>query len=90
MFDLFRKKTAKEFMDEAKEAYIQPEEKKKEPSVSYYRLGLTSDNRVSLSMGYSEITMDVEGVNGLIATLIAFRDQLPQQEKEPEEEPTND
>ena len=81
MFNLFKKRTARQFVDEAKETYLQPkEEKKKEPAISYYRLGITSDNRVSLSMGYSEITMDAEGVNGLVATLIAFRDQLPKKE----------
>lgn len=49
---------------------------KKEPSTVYYRLGITSDNRVSLQVGYSEVTMNSVGVDNLIAQLEMFRDHI--------------
>lgn len=88
MFDFFRKRTAKEFIEEAKETYGVPEQKplwtcppepKEEPANTYYRLGLTDNNRVSLAMGYSEITMNRDGVTNMIKLLEAFRDQLSEE-----------
>ncbi len=83
MLNLFKKRSAKEFLEEAKETYVAPkqEEKKEKDPITYYRLGLTDNHRVSLSMGYSEITMNVAGVNNLIKQLELFRDQL--QEDQP-------
>lgn len=81
MFDFFRRKTAKEYMDEAKEKYTVPdvpEVKDKPPATTYYRIGFTSDNRVSLQMGYSEITMNKTGIENLIQQLAVFRDQIPE------------
>ena len=49
---------------------------KEEPATTFYRLGLTSDNRVSFQMGYSEITMNAAGVDNMIRQLAVFRDQL--------------
>lgn len=46
------------------------------PAHTYYRLGLTDNNRVSLTMGYSEVTFSADGVDNLIAQLEVFRDQL--------------
>ena len=48
----------------------------KKPAQTFYRLGLTDDNRVSLLMGYSEITMTARGVDNLIEQLELFRNQL--------------
>lgn len=78
MFNLFGKRTAKEFLEEAKETYTVPKEEKtkEQPSISYYRIGLTNDNRVSFTIRYDEITMSVQGVDDLIAQLQLFRDQL--------------
>jgi hypothetical protein len=50
--------------------------KPEKPTTTFYRLGLTDNNRVSLSMGYSEITMTTIGINNMIAQLEVFRDQL--------------
>jgi len=50
--------------------------KKEEPVTTYYRLGFTSNGRVSFQMGYSEITMNYAGVNDMIQQLEVFRDQL--------------
>jgi hypothetical protein len=52
---------------------VKPPEK---PATVFYRLGLTDNNRVAFSMGYSEITMNQAGVDNLIQQLQVFRNQL--------------
>ena len=54
---------------------------KEEPAKTYYRLGLTDNNRVSFQMGYSEITMNKEGVQNLIDQLTVFMNQLQEEEQ---------
>jgi hypothetical protein len=58
------------------------EYKPEKPATTYYRLGMTDNGRVSLQMGYSEITMNVAGVNNMIKQLEVFRDQLHNEEEE--------
>ncbi len=68
-----------------KSKVVEPEKKKedeKKPSHTYYHLGLTDDNRVSLSMGYSSISMNRNGVDTLIDLLNAFKEKLPKDEVE--------
>lgn len=50
------------------------------PSTVFYRLGVTDNNRVAFSMGYSEIIMTREGVQGMIDQLTFFRDQLTEED----------
>ena len=88
MFDFFRRKTAKEFVDEASNIYNLPKPKlvppipevtppkKEEPAKVYYRLGLTDNNRVAFSMGYSEITMNHAGCQQMIDQIKFFQSQL--------------
>ena len=59
--------------------YVEPPKEDK-PAITFYRLGVTNNNRVSLQMGYSEITMNAAGVNNLIRQLELFRDQLSEEE----------
>lgn len=59
---------------------VPPKEEK--PAITYYRLGITSNNRVSLSMGYSEITLNAAGIDNLIKQLELFRDQLQEEDDE--------
>jgi hypothetical protein len=59
---------------------VQPPAPKEEPVTTYYRLGITSNGRVSFQMGYSEITMNAGGINNMIAQLELFRDQILQYE----------
>jgi hypothetical protein len=83
MFDFFRRRTAKELIEEAKENYTVPTTPVPEkPATVYYRIGVTNNNRVSLQMGYSEVTMNREGVESLIKQLSVFRDQLLVEEQE--------
>lgn len=85
IFDFFTKKVVKEedsnvvdFPKEYKE-YIEPKEK---PATVFYRIGTTDNNRISFQMGYSEITMNKDGVNNLIRQLETFRDQLTDEDQE--------
>ena len=103
MFNLFgRKKTANDFVAEAKETYGVPEqkpmwtcppepepEKEKSPQI-FYRFGVTDNNRVAFSMGYSEITMNKEGCQNLIDQLTFFMNQLEEDNNVEETSDSND
>lgn len=85
MFDFFRRRTAEEFIEEAKEKYTVPPKPApapapEKPATTYYRLGLTDNNRVSFQMGYSEITMNQKGVDNMIKQLELFRDMIADEE----------
>lgn len=55
---------------------VQPPAPKEEPAKIYYRLGLTDNNRVAFSMGYSEITMNHAGCQQMIDQITFFQSQL--------------
>lgn len=88
MFDFFRRKTAKEYLDEVSNVYNLPKPKlvpaipeveppkKEDPAKIFYRLGLTDNNRVAFSMGYTEITMNRAGCQQMIDQLEFFMGQL--------------
>jgi hypothetical protein len=87
MFDFLRRRTAKEFVEEAREKYGLPEPKenpkmpevvppKEKNSTVFYRFGVTDNNRVAFSMGYSEITMNKAGCQQMIDQLTFFMNQL--------------
>lgn len=88
MFDWWKNKKDKDSnivpFPELKE-YTKPPEPEK-PAHTYYRLGITDNNRVSFQMGYSEITMNAAGVNNMIKQLEVFRDQLQEQTDEENDE----
>jgi hypothetical protein len=80
MFDLFKKnKMPKNVVPfpapkaVAPIPYIEPPKEKEKPAHTYYRLGLTDNNRVSFSMGYSEITMNAAGIDSMISLLETYR-----------------
>jgi hypothetical protein len=85
MFDFFKKRDYSNVVKfpEPKAVpdtpYVEPPELEK-PATTYYRLGMTSNNRVSLAMGYSEITMNTAGINNLIKQLEVFRDQIEEED----------
>jgi hypothetical protein len=98
MFDFFRRKTAQEFVDDASNVYNLPKPKavpptpavtppKEEPAKIFYRLGLTDNNRVAFSMGYSEITMNHAGCQQMIDQLVFFQSQLYDETDGPEDDP---
>ena len=80
MFNLFGKKDKEKenvvkFPELKSVPQVEPP-KKEEPAKIYYRLGLTDNNRVAFSMGYSEITMNKEGCQQMIDQLKFFQKQL--------------
>lgn len=94
MFDFFRRRTAKDYLEEASNVYNLPAPKlvppmpevetpKEEPAKIFYRIGQTDQSRVAFSMGQMEITMNREGCQQLIDQLTVFMNQL-------KEEPNNE
>lgn len=61
---------------ETTSGYTMPEEPKEKDPHTFYRLGITDNRRISFQMGYSEITMNYNGVNDMIKQLEVFRDQI--------------
>lgn len=83
MFDWFKKREYSNVVPFPKpEAvpYIEPPAEPEKPAHTYYRLGLTDNNRVSLAMGYSEITMNAAGVDSMIKLLETYRDLINEEE----------
>ena len=87
MFDLFkRNKMPKNVVpfpapkSVAPTPQAEPPKEKEKPVHTYYRLGLTDNNRVSFSMGYSEITMSAGGIDSMIKLLESYRDLLQKEE----------
>jgi hypothetical protein len=50
-----------------------------EPSRVFYRLGLTENNRVALSMYYGEVSMNQAGVQNLIDQLEFYKSMLKEE-----------
>jgi hypothetical protein len=75
-FDFFRRRTAKELMQQAEEQYVAPIPSPMEKA-PVYQIGKTEDGMVTLKMGYTTLTMTNGGVDQLIRILEAA--------KEPEE-----
>lgn len=55
--------------------YVTPPEPKIEPKV-YYTFGLTDDNRVTFTMGYTTLTMNEEGIQDLIDQLEFYKNRI--------------
>jgi hypothetical protein len=86
MFDMFKKKPSNVVPFPKQEeteygggggGYI-PEPKK--PAVTYYSLGMTSENRLELKMGHSTITMNHGGLRNFMDQLEVFSKQLAEYE----------
>jgi len=86
MFDFFKKRdysNVVKFPEQPKAVpYVEPPKEKEKPAHTYYRLGLTDNNRVSLAMGYSEITMTAAGVDSMIKLLETYRDMLHEEHED--------
>jgi len=78
MFDFFKKREYSNvvpFPEPKAVPYIEPLPTKPEPK-TYYTFGLTNDNRVSFTMGYTTLTMNEVGIQQLIDQLEFFQSQL--------------
>jgi hypothetical protein len=83
MFDLFKKnkmpKNVVPFPAPPPKLVEPPPEPKKAP-VTYYSLGMNSENRLEFKMGYSAISMNYGGVSNLIEQLEVYKKQLAEYE----------
>lgn len=61
--------------------YVEPPKETEKPATIFYRFGITDKNRLAFQMGYSEITMNKQGVQNLIDQLTFFMNQLPDEEQ---------
>jgi hypothetical protein len=59
-----------------------PEPEPEKPGRVFYRLGLTDNNRVAISMYYGELTMNGPGVQRLIDQLEFYKSQLTEDDDE--------
>ena len=85
MFDWFKKRdysNVVKFPEPKAVPYVEPPVEPEKPAHTFYRLGLTDNNRVSLVMGYSEITMNAAGVDSMIKLLETYRDMLHEETEE--------
>jgi hypothetical protein len=85
MFDWFKKSDYKNvvslpFPKPVIVPYVEPPAPKKE-SKTYYTFGLTDDNRLAFTMGYTTLTMNRPGVQDLIDQLEFFKNQLHEDEE---------
>jgi len=78
MFNFFKRP---DYQHTAKEIpsipYIEPQKSVPE---TYYTIGVTSDNRIAIQIGYSTLTVNRQGIENLIQQLSVFRDQLAKEE----------
>jgi len=85
MFDPFnRNKMPKNVVPfpttESVEPVEPPAPKEKDPT-TYYSIGHTDDNRVTLRMGYTTLTMNSAGVQNLIDQLELYQSQLHKEQE---------
>lgn len=77
MFDWFKKpdyaNVVPMFPDQV--PYIELPKQEKDPT-TYYTIGHTDDNRVTLRMGHTTLTMNYVGVQNLIDQLELYQSQL--------------
>jgi hypothetical protein len=80
MLDLFRKnkmpKNVVPFPAPKAVAPVEPPAPKEKDPTTYYSIGHTDDNRVTLRMGYTTLTMNSQGVQNLIDQLELYQQQL--------------
>ena len=82
MFDWFKKPEYSNVVKfpEIKTPYIEPPVPEKDPT-TYYSIGHTDDNRVTLRMGYTTLTMNYQGVQNLIDQLELYQSQLRKEDE---------
>lgn len=86
MFDWFKKSNYTNVVkfpdpkETPKMPYVVPPEPEKDPTV-YYTIGHTDDNRISIKMGYTTLTMNRTGVQHLIEILELYVSQLSEDDE---------
>ena len=82
MFDWFKKNEYSnviKFPEPVSVPHIEPKTPTTEPK-TYYTFGLTNDNRVSFTMGYTTLTMNDVGIEQLIEQLEFYKNQLREEQ----------
>jgi hypothetical protein len=64
--------------------YVGPSAAEKDPTI-YYTIGHTDDNRISIKMGYTTLTMNKLGIQHLIDQLELYKNQLHEEDDGDEE-----
>lgn len=82
MFDWLKGKDGGSNIVQFPEKTTAPPIPKEEPTKIFYRIGVADNNRLTLQLGYSEITMSKLGVKNLIEQLQTFLNQMPDEEKD--------
>ena len=78
MFDWFKKpdySNVVKFPDQV--PYVEPPKAEE----LHYSIGITSEDRIALKIGYTTLTMNRKGVEHLIQQLSVFRDQLDEEDE---------
>jgi len=79
IFDFFKKRDQSNVVKfPEKVPYIEPPKKEQEQ----YSIGITDDNRITLRIGYTTLTMNEEGVLNLIEALELFAKQTRKRDTE--------
>jgi hypothetical protein len=60
---------------------VDPPKAPEKPATTYYEIGHTTDNRVSIKMGYTTVTMNHQGVQNLIDQLALYQSQLREEQE---------
>jgi hypothetical protein len=60
---------------------VEPPKTPEKPATTYYEIGHTTDNRVSIKMGYTTVTMNHQGVQNLIDQLALYQSQLREEQE---------
>jgi len=78
IFDFFKKREHSNVLQfpETKVPYVEPPKKEQE----HYSIGITDDNRITLRIGYTTLTMNQQGAHNLIEQLELFARQLEKEE----------
>jgi hypothetical protein len=74
MFDWFR--TRRDY-----EMPVVPEVELPKKEQEHYSIGITDDNRITLRIGYTTLTMNQQGAGNLIRQLELFASQLEEDKK---------
>ena len=81
MFEWFKKPIYNKVVKDPVPSIGPPAEAVRDP-VTYYSLGPTDNNRISLKMGYSSITMNKAGALAMINLLTTAMNQLTDEDAE--------
>ena len=78
MFDWFR--TRRDY--EMPKIPVMPKVEPPKQEQEHYSIGVTNDNRITLKIGYTTLTMNQQGAGNLISQLELFASQLEEEKND--------